>query len=141
MDTLLASGLAVESYGDCRNNRDEAWRRQGIRVQHIDDQPESHSAKVALETCTSHRIMMAAESRHCPGWIAWNLEHALKSCRAIPLLHQVAGVPDYRGLFGVFPHINASRPGWMRIVQQVAAASQVDQECTPTALSSERWPL
>lgn len=77
MDTLLQSGLPVQSYGGCRNNQNEVWRQQGVRLQHIRNN-QNAAAKLALDACTRHRIMLAAESRNCPGWAAWNLEHALR---------------------------------------------------------------
>ena len=119
MDTLLQSGLPVQSYGGCRNNQNEVWRQQGVRLQHIRNN-QNAAAKLALDACTRHRIMLAAESRNCPGWAAWNLEHALRDRRAIPLVNSIDGVPDYAGLFGDdWPHIDAGRPGWLREVWAV----------------------
>ena len=70
MDTLLASGLPVHSYGACRFNRAEAWRQQSIQLQ------MQHYCKrnpKALAACGRHRLMLAVENKQCRGWIAWNL--------------------------------------------------------------------
>ena len=45
--------------------------------------------------------------------------HMAFECGAIPLIVQVDGTPDYASLFGRFPHINASRPSWLRVVARI----------------------
>jgi len=42
--------------------------------------------------------------------VSSNLIQALE-CGAIPIIYQVGGLPDYRDLFGDFPHVNASVAG------------------------------
>ena len=40
-------------------------------------------------------------------------------CGAIPIIFQVAGLPDYAGLYGDFPHVNASKRGWQQQVERI----------------------
>ena len=93
MDTLLASGLPVHSYGACKFNRDDAWRRQNIRLQMESDGRRNPKAVAA---CSRHRLMLAVENKQCRGWVAWNLEHALGVCKACPARTRLARVHPSR---------------------------------------------
>lgn len=75
-------------------------------------------SQVGQAECQRHRLMLAVENSQCVDWLSQNLIQALK-CGAIPILYQIGGLPDYRSLYGIFPHINASQPGWHQRVQAV----------------------
>ena len=111
VDQLLGSGLRVESYGRCRHNMNATERWARARITDGDSE--------ALRACRQHRLMLADESNHCPGYITMNLANAFSVCGAIPIIHQTAGLPDYYAELGYFPNVNASERGWLREAQRL----------------------
>jgi hypothetical protein len=115
IDALLASGLNVISYGDCRRNTPK--RLWGERV-HGPDGVSAH--------CRRHRLMLAVENNACRDWISQNLCQAVAACGAIPIIKSAwdpsagALLPDYRALYGdSLPLVNASQPGWLAEVREL----------------------
>ena len=102
---LLGSGLNVESYGACSRNR-----------------PAVGSVlardRTALRACHKHRLMVAVQHTACRDYISDNLHIALK-CGAVPIINRIGGVPDYEAILGRFPHVDASRPGWLQTVRAI----------------------
>ena len=106
LDALLASGLRVESYGQCRRNMPNG------------DEMRTDGA-AGRNQCRRHRLMVAIENEACPDYVTETLHNVLDNCQAIPVLLTIDGLPKYEQLIGNFPHLNASRPGWLRIAQRI----------------------
>ena len=134
IDTLMSSGLSVESFGACRNNQNATRRHMDIRVQHIRDAASTPQAAQAAAECRSHRIMLAVEQRLCTGWIANNLRHVLHDCGAIPLVLSHGETPGYEAYS--FPHIDAGEKGWLQLVYQI----MTDDAFYERFLSTRRKP-
>ena len=49
----------------------------------------------------------------CPGYYTWDLLTAIRLCGAIPIVFSAAAKPDHEAELGEFPHVDASRPGWL----------------------------
>lgn len=98
IDALLRTNLNVRSYGPCRKTRNVkgSMRLDGD----------------GLVECRRHRFMLAIENEACDDFVGRNLLLALE-CGAIPIVHSVRRVPDYRGLFGPLPMIDVNRQGWL----------------------------
>ena len=60
---------------------------------------------------------MAVENAACPDYITGKLLHAFE-CGAIPIIKTVDGHPNYAGILGTFPSIDAGVPGWLEIVRK-----------------------
>ena len=122
IDTLVAAGLPVRSYGECRRNQNESWDRHALQ-----------DSAAARAECATHRLMLAVENEACSGWVSPNLEHAVQ-CGAIPIVHTVGGLPEYSTLFGDggsrfgFPHIDASQRGWLTRVRLVMQSDSYYQK-------------
>jgi hypothetical protein len=61
--------------------------------------------------------MVVLQHSACDDFVT-NLYNAL-DCGAIPIIHQIGGVPDYEGIYGFFPHVNASKPGWLEECRRI----------------------
>lgn len=107
IDELMTSGLPVRSYGLCRHNTGS------IGTPH-----HSIYSETGRKECNNHRLMLAIENNNCVDWVSGNLLQALV-CGAIPIIYQIQGLPDYKSMYGEFPHINASKIGWQRKVELV----------------------
>ena len=75
IDLLLASGLAVESYGRCRHNMNASDYWSGQRI----DGAAPHSP--AVRACRRHRLMLADESHRCPGAVPGSSPRRLDSIK------------------------------------------------------------
>ena len=102
---LLASGLKVESYGDCRRNRPSAGSILA-------------GDSTAIHACHKHRLMLAVQHTACRDYINDNVDLALQ-CGAVPIIARINGKPDYAQFLGSFPHVDASRPGWLSLVRRI----------------------
>lgn len=105
---LVKTNLNVISYGLCsRNTRQSKW----------------HLTVMTSTECRRHRIMLAVENNACRDWISQNLCNAVSHCGAIPIIKSIWGngmlMPDYKALYGNFPYINASHPGWLDEVKKI----------------------
>ena len=107
IDTLLHSGLAVESYGKCRYNMGDLGRE--VRTDDVE----------GTRRCRKHRLMLAVENEACPDYVTHGLQEMLKNCGAIPLIATIDGLPKYEELIGSFPLVNASRPGWLTTARRI----------------------
>ena len=108
--TLLASGMPVRSYGECFPNQHTKWRT--VRLDNDDE-------GMGEAECSGHRVMLAVENEHCPGYIGNMLMNVLKRCRAIPIINTIGGMPDHYTELGYFPAINASQPGWLNLTRRI----------------------
>ena len=109
IQTLLGSGIPVKSYGECLPNQNSSWR--SVRL-------DDGGNELGAAECSQHRIMLAVENENCPGYFGDMLVSAIQRCRAIPIIHPVAGLPNYADL-GHFPAINASQPGWLNLTRRI----------------------
>lgn len=122
VDALLSSGLRVHSYGDCRRNRPSSFGRLASRE--------------GIRECRTHRLMVSIQHTACDDYVNENLLDALR-CGAIPIIARVQGVPDYRRLYGSFPHVDASRASWLENVRHIMS----DNATYRAALRRGRWPF
>lgn len=119
-DLLLGSGLRVESYGKCRHNTTEGlahWQKVG-RLHEANNNPNDETYQ-ALGACRRHRVILAEENELCPGYYTWDLLNAINLCGAIPIIFTVDGLPDYEAELGPFPHVNATKRGWLQEVSRI----------------------
>ena len=107
IDELVSSALPVRSYGYCRHNTGEL----GTPAHEL-------FSSVGMKECSTHRLMLSVENNNCVDWVSGHVLMALR-CGAIPIIYQIDGLPDYRSLYGDFPHVNASRRGWQQEVEQL----------------------
>lgn len=119
IDVLRASGLNVRSVGACRRTVSEDWlgrvaNSSGGKVI-MGQAMDPDTGRIA---CHEHRLMLVAQHSTCDDYVT-NICKALSFCGAIPILLQVEGTPDYAGLYGAFPHVNASRPDWLHVVKRL----------------------
>ena len=116
IDALLRAGLPVVSFGRCRRHGvpPTLWR---LRV--ADPEASVNASDGSAGPCRRHRLMLAIENNACEDYVTRSLFQALAVCGAIPIVKAPRGVPDYVGLFGRFPYVNASRPGWLDEVRRI----------------------
>ena len=107
-ELLEHQDLNVSSFGRCWKTRNEGGVAGSRR---------SRAKKPLGMLCRTHRFMMAVENAACPDYITGKLIHALE-CGAIPIIKTVDGHPNYAGILGTFPFIDAGRPGWIDIVRK-----------------------
>ena len=109
IDMLIAAGLDVRSYGECRRTVPDSYIERGKDANggeflkwhtHPDAtcrpksashgaRPQNRSVGAGMRECKHHRIMMALQHSVCVDYVT-NLEEALL-CGAIPIIHQIAG--------------------------------------------------
>lgn len=114
--SLRQHGVRVESYGRCRHDSPqglEYWNRPTSRMDRGHDQKYNESNFLPLAVCRQNRLMLAEENDLCPGYVGMNVVNAMQLCGAIPIIFEAGGLPGYEAEFGPFPHVNASRPGWL----------------------------
>ena len=73
IDSLLRSGLAVESYGSCRYNMGEAGRGLVLGDDNLGTR------------CRKHRLMLAVENEACP-ILSLATRQSVRDCGAIPII-------------------------------------------------------
>ena len=95
----LRQRFEVHSYGACKHGGNltgiETSRRQRIEGGHF---PE----------CLHYRAILAIENNACEDYVSEKLLEAVR-CGAVPIVRTFKGLPDYAGLFGPFPVLDAEK--------------------------------
>ena len=95
----LQKRFDVHSYGACRPGGNttgvKTQRRQRVEGGHF---PE----------CLQYRAVLAIENNACEDYVSEKLLEAVR-CGAVPIVRTFKGLPDYRGLYGPLPLLDAEK--------------------------------
>ena len=109
VDFLQRRGIDVHSYGACFRSHSDATANTSSSSFDPQQFRKSQGFESGVKPdCLHYRAILAIENSPCVDYVTEKLIQAV-GCGAVPIVRTANGIPDYVGLFGRFPMLDAVR--------------------------------